>query len=280
MPWAGAFFAIMSELGFETFYIVLILIGYWSYHKRESMLTAFVLMTSTVSYYWLKFVIANPRPAQSFWYPGVEATNYSTPSGHAQNAATIWGWFALRIRKVWIYPLAIVMVVLIGLSRVYLGVHYLGDVLLGWGIGFLIAVIFFMFYESLTERLSAYRSEYLYGLVFLISLSVLLISTYVLPLPPDDNFGAYAGLLMGLAVALPLEKRFVGFGGDYTSDQPVSKGRLVVRVVIGLIIVIGVLLGLSFIMPTTEPLLRALRYFLVVVVGVVVWPFIFIKAGI
>ncbi|NHI82850.1 MAG: phosphatase PAP2 family protein [Candidatus Thorarchaeota archaeon] len=276
IPWANLFFRLMTELGSETFYVSVILIAYWAFRKKEAIAAAILLLLTYLSNYWLKYVIANPRPPTSVWVEGVEATNYSTPSGHAQLAATLYGWLDLKVRKWWMVVLSIVIVTLIGISRVYLGVHYLGDVLLGWAIGILTVILYYCLEGSLERAQERLRGEYLYFILFLVGFMGLLISL-ALPSPPRDNFGSYAGLLMGLAVAFPLEQRFVGFE---TNLFPVPKWKLVLRVAFGILLVLGVMLGLSPFLPTEDIILRALRYFLVALIGAFLWPLIFTKAKI
>ena len=81
------------------------------------------------------------------YYYQVEATNYSTPSGHAQVAASFWSALALNFRKNWLVFLAIVFSFLIGFSRSFLGVHYFEDVLLGWSIGFTLTMLLIIFWD-------------------------------------------------------------------------------------------------------------------------------------
>ena len=97
----------------------------------------------------------------------------------------------------------------------------------------------------------------------------------MLPQPPNDNFGSYGGLVIGFAVGLILEMRFVNFSIEPHEGQ---KWRLVLRVVIGLILVIGLIIGLAPILPSDEIWLRMIRYCLATVMGLFVWPLIFKKA--
>ncbi len=276
LPWAGPFFRVITELGSELFYVVLILIGYWAYNKRESILAAYVLLVSVVTNYWLKLAIANPRPDPSYWYEGVEATNYSTPSGHAQNSTMLFGWLSVRVRRAWFGVLSVALILLIGISRVYLGVHYLGDVLIGWGIGLVLLMILVRLQEPLMTLFQRYRSEYLYLAMLIIGLALTVVST-LLPTPPGDNFGSLGGLIMGIAVAFPLEARYVNFD---TAPPHGQRWRLILRVVLGLILVLGVMVGLSGVLPSSDTWFRALRYFLVVIVGAFLWPLVFERAGI
>ncbi len=58
--------------------------------------------------------------------------NFGLPSGHAQNALSVWGLLAASSSRRWAWPVVAVLVFLIGLSRIYLGVHFPTDVLGGW----------------------------------------------------------------------------------------------------------------------------------------------------
>lgn len=274
LPWAGPFFRAITELGSEAFYISFILVVYWIYDKRTATRTAFVLLASLLLNYWLKVIIQNPRPDPSNWYGDYEASNYSTPSGHAQNSASFFGWIAAEARASWIYILSLVLMVLIGVSRVYLGVHYLTDVVLGWAVGLLLVVLVVWSEDWLRKQTSMLSRWGFYGGLFVFGFAATLVSTYVLPSAPSDNFGALGGLVMGIALALPLEQEYVCFECGIPKD---AKWKSVVRVLIGLILVIVSLTTLGVILPSEIVWLRALRYALVVVIGVFIWPYIFDK---
>jgi membrane-associated phospholipid phosphatase len=276
LPWAGELFRLITELGGEIVYIGALLIGFWTIKKRETIVLTFVMMITIVVNFWMKTLIANPRPDQSYWYTtDLDTPNYSTPSGHSQFSATFYSWLSLKVKTWWMLVISILLTFLIGLSRIYLGVHYLGDVLLGWGIGIALAVVIFMFYKPIEEKLSNLRDEFAYSGLFLFGFILLIIQILAFPtLPYGDNFGAYGGMIMGFAIALPLEKRYVGFQINHDKDQ---RGKLVARAVIGFILVIALLLGLSLVLPSADVLLRALRYIIVVNVGIFIWPLIFTK---
>jgi hypothetical protein len=226
-----------------------------------------------LSNYWLKYVIAIDRPPSGNWYPGVDATNYSTPSGHAQNSATLYGWFTARVKTWWMALIAIILTGLIGISRVYLGVHYVGDVLLGWALGIVLVLVIIYLENPLRGFFSRYRTEYLLIVLAIMGFLMTLIAS-LLPQPPNDNFGSYGGLTVGLALGLILEMRFVEFSVEAYDGQ---KWRLALRVIIGLVLVVGLILGLSGLLPTENIWLRMTRYLLAAIVGVFVWPYIFKK---
>lgn len=89
----------------------------------------------------LKLVFNRPRPAAFFGYH--EPSTYSFPSGHAVVSMCFYGALATILarrsqssarRKLW-YAAAAVIVLSIGFSRIYLGVHYLTDVVAGYALG-------------------------------------------------------------------------------------------------------------------------------------------------
>jgi membrane-associated phospholipid phosphatase len=89
----------------------------------------------------LKAAFERPRP--SFSDPIATAAGFSFPSGHAMVALTVYGALAFviaagtrsRRARAFVYAAAAVLVLAIGFSRIYLGVHYLSDVLAAYGAG-------------------------------------------------------------------------------------------------------------------------------------------------
>jgi membrane-associated phospholipid phosphatase len=271
LPGLGDFFLIMTQFGSELIFIGVLLILYWAVNKEEAILATYVLVAAILVNYWLKYIIAKERPPASNYYPGADYPNYSTPSGHSQFSATLYGWFAVRIKRWWMVLIAVILTTLVGVSRIYLGVHFLEDVLLGWGIGLLTIIVFVYLEKPARNFLGRYRQEYLLLGLAIIGIAMSVIAS-LLPEPPYDNFGAIGGLTIGLALGLTFERRFVNFTVEPVNGQ---KWRLVLRVVIGLVIVVGLMLGLKVVFPLEDLWFRALRYTLIAFSGVFVWPVIF-----
>lgn len=86
----------------------------------------------------------------------INETSYSFPSGHAMvNAALytmlivlIFRFIVSRPRKIALSAVCIAMILAIGFSRVYLGVHYAGDVLGGWLIGFSVSLLVYTIWDK------------------------------------------------------------------------------------------------------------------------------------
>jgi len=277
MPWAELFFRGITELGSDYFYMILIAVGFWTVNKRASILTAFVLVASSTSNYWLKITFKNPRPPATNWLPGVHASNYSLPSGHAQNSMTLWGWLGIKIKTWWMSVLSTALIALIGLSRIYIGVHWLGDVLLGWVVGLLLLIMLWRLEEPTRSVLSKYNPIMLYLGLALFGIVAMILTELLSPMTTvglEDNFGANGGLITGLGIGLALEHRYVNFK---ISPEHEKKWRMALRIIIGLILVSVITLGLAPILPTEVYWLRAIRYALAAIVVVFVWPLLFNK---
>jgi len=85
-----------------------------------------------------------------------ELHTWGFPSGHTSMAIIFWGSLALLFRKKWLTALSLLMMFLIPFSRLYLGVHFLGDVAGGYLLG---GVLLFIFYKSLIQRKQTSRDQ-------------------------------------------------------------------------------------------------------------------------
>jgi len=133
-------FWLVTLLGSAKFVIVALSLAYWNWTEyREELLAlisvGFVALTVTLT---LKFGFDLPRPPESVQRYPVETSSVGFPSGHAIAATVVYGGvlFALDKHRDSRYALPVgALVVAVGLSRVVLGVHYLGDVLAGFAVG-------------------------------------------------------------------------------------------------------------------------------------------------
>lgn len=156
-PALTVFFRFLSLLRTEHFFLFALPVVYWCVDHRKGIRLGFLILVSAVANSWLKVVFRQPRPYDLDPSVGMaRETSYGLPSGHAQSSATFWGVLAPWIRGPWGLVLALALPFLIGLSRVYLGVHFPTDVFLGWALGALFAVSHAVWgdaLESLVERL-------------------------------------------------------------------------------------------------------------------------------
>ncbi|RLD09481.1 MAG: hypothetical protein DRI56_04160 [Chloroflexota bacterium] len=142
--WLNGPMAFITSLGNENFYLLIIPFCYWCVDTGLGIRLGFMLLLSDGFYNTLKILFHSPRP---YWY-SAEVRAISTgsafgfPSGHSQNAAALWGLAAAFIGRRWAWITAIGVAFLIGISRIYLGVHFPIDVLAGWALGAFMVWIF------------------------------------------------------------------------------------------------------------------------------------------
>ena len=125
---------------------------------RGALLVVVTLAGSGLLNGLLKFSFARVRPASFFDYPLPGSPSF--PSGHALYAASVFGGLAVllaarirsRLLRVGIWFVSISLILLVGASRVYLGVHYPSDVLAGYAIG-----IIWVTTVALGDRLARHR---------------------------------------------------------------------------------------------------------------------------
>ncbi|MFB4307812.1 phosphatase PAP2 family protein [Actinomadura sp. GTD37] len=136
------FMLFMSYLGSAAFYVPLLVALFWCVAPRLAARASVVLLFGGLLNTLLKLVFHDPRP---YWTdPAVKSrqslSSFGMPSGHAQNGIAAWGFFAAQTRRRLLWAGAAVVIALIGVSRVYLGVHSTGQVLAGWAIGLALLV--------------------------------------------------------------------------------------------------------------------------------------------
>lgn len=144
--WLSPIMKFFTWLGYPQAYMIIIAIIYWSVDRKLGLRLAIFLPVTASLNSILKQAIHAPRP---YWLdPNIKAIQVSNgfgmPSGHAQ-ASTVWLYAASCLKRGWFWAIALAVVLMIGLSRIYLGVHFSSQVLLGWAIGILVLLSFFRY---------------------------------------------------------------------------------------------------------------------------------------
>ena len=120
------------------FYLLIAPAIYWCIDRRLGFRAAMMVMLSLGLNEILKIAFHRPRP---YWFDprvrllsGAENT-FGLPSGHAQHSVILWGGIAAAVQQWWVWGLVVLFSLLVGLSRIFLGVHFPADVVVGWGLG-------------------------------------------------------------------------------------------------------------------------------------------------
>ena len=147
--------------------VVLIITGYLLLEGRVQ--TALMVLTASISGELLdsllKLWIARPRPSAVPHLRTVVSASF--PSGHAMESAIIYltlGALLMRvvqgrITKIYCMGMAIFLTFIVGVSRVFLGVHYPTDVVGGWMLGFLWAAIIFLVTRRFDDAVDQERAQ-------------------------------------------------------------------------------------------------------------------------
>lgn len=143
-----SFFKICSSLGSTYFYVGILV--FLLFFNRKTLYTAGHLLIGQGLNRLIKTLVRRPRPPQKLHL--VVEKNYSFPSGHSMSAMIGYGLFIIQLKhsdlklKNILMIICGIMIFLIGLSRIYLGVHYFSDVLGGYLIG--LSYLLFVYYNT------------------------------------------------------------------------------------------------------------------------------------
>ncbi len=303
--WLTPAMGVFTALGYKQFYVLFLLVLYWCVNASLGLRVGLLLFFSGAINHLFKVTFHGPRP---YWYdPRVRAlsteTTFGVPSGHAQSAVVLWGVMAAKVRKAWAWAGAITLIFFISLSRLYLGVHFPSDVLVGWLIGLLLLAAFVSWEARLAKwvkRQSRKRQVILAfsGSTFMLafgSATRYLIGDWTIPeiwvegaqlaAPMADPLAplrfselvAGAGAFLGLALGAIL----VHSRGGFSAEGSLHKRLL--RLPIGLPVAALVFFGLEAVLPEVTPLLSAaLLYLHYALAGIWITglaPLLFIRLG-
>lgn len=159
-PFMTFFMEFISFLGSPAFYLIIIALFYWCIDSAQGFKLGFVILFSGAFNESIKQSLQIPRPfVQDESVFIVKESGYSTPSGHSQGSAAFYPVLAKNVfrkknakNSFFKIFVAVFCPLLIGFSRVYLGVHYPSDVFLGWIIGFLTSVGIILFWDVVAKK--------------------------------------------------------------------------------------------------------------------------------
>ena len=273
----GKIVPLFSNLGEELVMVALLGFLYWCWDKRWARYVAVNFLAALMAGPLLKNILRRRRPYMDS--PGIRclkpvdasaeltdiaAQGYSCPSMHAANAVSIYGSLAVKVKAKWLRILLAVLPLLVGLSRVYVGVHYPTDVLLGWLIGGAALALFSWLQRKVKNPLT-----------FLAVLGILSLPGWFY-CTSTDFYTAY-GLLAGILLGFRFEETRVKF------ENTRAPLRCVLRILGGLAVFLAISSGSKLLLPSAllegsgfpAHLIRALRYGLASFATIGPYPLVF-----
>ncbi|HDQ72976.1 MAG TPA: phosphatase PAP2 family protein [Chloroflexi bacterium] len=209
-PVLDGIFKAITFLGDQEFLLILMPLIFWNVKFRTGIRFAVTFLLAVYVNVLLKEIFAHPRPFDlTSGINLIEIEGYGLPSGHAQSAVIVWGMIASEVREKWAWVGAVALMVLIGFSRIYLGVHFPTDVLGGWLIGAFLLLLYLRFSPAAEAWLLEQRWQVRFALIIGVS-SVLLLLRIV----PDTvlALATLAGIGLGGLLLDQLRIRFTADG--------------------------------------------------------------------
>lgn len=241
-------FQVITLFGEESVLVLLSAVVFLSIDKNKGYKLIFTIASGTCFNALIKNIAKFERPI------GIEgiiskrvqtATGYSFPSGHTQATSTFWSSVSLIFKKKLLYIISAIIILLVAISRLYLGVHWATDVVFG--------AIFGIIWAILVDKAFDYIQK---SKNYTALLATCLIFAVICFFIGDDDFFKSSGLLLGLAVGYVIENKYVNLNIIMSRK---NKGIVYALLIGGLLLIKT---GLKIIFPEML-MFSMLRYFLV-----------------
>ena len=284
-PFWNGVMSVVTQLGGEVIFIVAAVVVFWCVSKWEGYYLMTIAFCGTVLNQFLKLICRVPRP----WVRDpnftivesarAEATGYSFPSGHTQNAIGLFGGMARWGGRRWVRLGLTALALVIAFSRMYLGVHTPADV----GVSLVLAAGLVLGLYPLMRRAQEkprYMGYVLAAMLVVSGAFVVFVEAYGFSADTDaenlasgiGNAWKMLGAVAGMTLAWLLDRRYIHF-----ETQAVWWVQ-VIKVAVGMALLLAIKSGLKaplLALLGHEGLAGGVRYFLLVLVAGAVWPLVF-----
>jgi membrane-associated phospholipid phosphatase len=295
-PTLDSFMKAISFLGTIDFYLILIPFLYWVVSAQLGFRVLLVLLSTDFLGVVFKQLLHQPRP---YWVGDVQAlaeeTSYGVPSTHASDTIAVWGYLVYKINKAWLWVLTFLVVLVVGISRMYLGVHFPTDVIGGWLLGLVGIFLVVLGEKWLSPYLKKQSTGMLIGIGFLVSVGMILVGWLIgllIASSPDpvewagyatqargiSHYFTLAGATFGAVAGYPLMRQYAAFQTRGGWAQRIGRYLLGMVGVLLLYFGLDMLFGMLAADETALGLgLRYLRYSLVTFWAIFGAPWVFLK---
>lgn len=257
-PFFDEFFSLITRFGEEIFFVCVFLIFYWCVSYNYAFKFALFYLTSVLINNVLKIIIKRPRPwmASDLVENKLPASGLSFPSGHSQGISCISTFVIYDCYKnkpfkkninLTVLISGIVLCLLVGFSRMYLGQHYLTDVIAGFTLGVGIILLLNFIVSKISDKFkSKLNVEIILSVLSIIILVVivLLSSFNIVSYSVATKIFRYAGMLVGTTLGYILSTRFI-------KEINESIWLKLIKVIIGFIVVFGIY-ALFLLIPSSQ----------------------------
>ncbi len=237
-PSISYIFFLITKLGEQMTYIILILTLYYIWDKKKAYRIMITIISSALINGVIKYSFNLPRPNKNMWYEKVSESSPGLPSGHTQISTSFWGTLSCEVKKHYFTVLVAIITLLVALSRLILNVHWFTDVLMGFGIGFIIIAIYMETEQKLSLIIDRLKFGYklLVAAIFFVILVV--IGIFALPTKeimygntsyPKVEFLKALTLFFTASLAYIFEGRLINF-----NSKPNKWWKYITRIIIGL----------------------------------------------
>ena len=267
----------------STVAVFVLFLVYWCLDRKTGMFALMCFSAGQFLNQTCKAVFCIPRPwiRNTDIHPSPQAiesaSGYSFPSGHSQTAMSSYG--ALYVKGTasrWIRGILLVCIILVGLSRNYLGVHTPQDVLFGFGMGIL-SIVTVAYIQKHKEKLSGFRSVIAGICIVAVATAFVVLKQYPgsveqAVLMKEDAMKAYGFMAGTIVSAYYMPKN------SFITDHLSIKQRIR-RAVIGSVIIAPVYFGGDVLLAVFLPMEAALWIctFASALTGMLLVPYVFEK---
>jgi len=262
-PVLDSFVQGITMLGEQYVFMTVLAVFFWGISKKTGLIMSSTLLISLFFNNLLKILFHSPRPFEVLDHLEGKrletATGYSFPSGHTQGASSFYTTLIYLYKNPLFRIFCALIILLVGISRIYLGVHWPMDVLGGWVLGILIAWVTASAVNRLWETPDRLEKFLIYLVLFSLVLTAVLTLCELLFFHGSvkvDDFFKGAGILTGSFSGFILERRLSDF--DSAGGSVLLK---VLRIALGLAGTLLIQGGLKILFPETF-LFHSLRYFI------------------
>ncbi len=224
-------FRLVTYLGDSGLILIMVAATFWVLGRHVTYATLATVMIGAALGSAIKVLTDVPRPAHPDLILYESGTSPSFPSGHTFLAISFWG--SLVFLGVIRTMVAIVIVLLVMTSRLFLGVHYLADMFVGLALGLLAVTIGYAVVKLVLERLTREQAAMLMA-------AGLFGSLIMLPVTGDFPLGwEILGGLLGAGVGTVIESRWIKFSpssgswSDQVTRLAIGAGGIVMFVLLG-----------------------------------------------